>query len=118
MAEKTTKDIAGLDHLAPDGMMRLMRDILATGNLVSVGARYTVTDGDVLVVYVTIPRATNEQRICGHCEYQFPARWDICPKCESCHCDETDEPHDHCQKCDCILTGDENELCQWCNEQE
>jgi len=60
--EKTTKDIAGVSHLDRDGVMRLMRDMTATGNLVSVGARYSLSDGDVLVVYVTIPRhATNEQ---------------------------------------------------------
>jgi len=58
MAEKTTKDIAGLDHLDRDGMVRLMRDMLAPFTHVSVGARYTLTDGDVLVVYVTIPNPT------------------------------------------------------------
>jgi len=63
MGEKTTKDITGLDHLDRDGVVRLMRDMTATGNLVSVGARYSLTDGDVLVVYVTIPRhATNENK--------------------------------------------------------
>jgi len=63
MAEKTTKDIAGLDHLDRDGVVRLMRDMTATGNLVSIGARYSLSDGDVLVVYVTIPRhATNEDK--------------------------------------------------------
>jgi len=62
MAEKTTKNITGSHHLDRDGMLRLMRDMTATGNLVSVGARYSLADGDVLVVYVTIPRATNENK--------------------------------------------------------
>jgi len=62
MAEKTTKNITGSHHLDRDGVVRLMRDMTAAGNLVNIGARYTLSDGDVLVVYVTIPRhATNEQ---------------------------------------------------------
>jgi len=45
MAEKTTKNITGTHHLDRDGVVRLMRDMTATGNLVSIGARYSLSDG-------------------------------------------------------------------------